>query len=506
MPSNRALTRQPPMREKRTFLIGAVDIETKRLNGKLLMAQSYHENWLGAVRIFRTAENMLDDIFALPREILQKTFWYAHNAEYDWRYMIESFKGYDEYDFIPLERAHGKFFQINVVSKTEKDAKGRPVHITAFRDSFALYPRSLADFTRSFAWEFKKQDIGLAYTIFDPSNPVHVEYAKNDVLGLVAALINFDRVLYDNFHVHIRGTTASTAFSACLRFFPEGEYFDKPSPRAEAFFRKCYKGGVVQMNTKHDGTVSEEHEVVTFLDVNSSYAYAMRMGVPKGKPVETTEYMKGFPGFYYAKVEVPENAVLPIIGSRTDKGLVWAVGKFYAYITSDELEYARKFNITFDVEYGYYFPMGTSYCFSVFIDICEKLRAHYKGTPTETVIKLIQNSVYGRFGMKPEGREFIISSSPIDVSEWNFLFDDNNQPVENVYYKETTRDTNYMLPHFAAWITMRARIRLDELTEVLGREKVIYRDTDSCGYAGLLDEAKLVEKGMVSPAYGDFKV
>ena len=509
MPSNRALTRQPPMREKRNFRIGAIDVETRGLNGALLLAQTFHEDWPEA-RIYTTAEHMLEDILSLPRDQLKHTYWYAHNAEYDWRYMLAAFKNFGNlYDFIPLERAKGKFFQINVVSKTEKDKKDRPLLITSFRDSFSLYPMSLLEFTNSFAPQYKKQDIGLSFTEFDPTNPVHIDYAKNDVIGLVSALKGFDAELYKHFHVHIRGTIASTAFSAWLRFAPVGEYYDRPTPTTDAFFRECYKGGVVQMNNEHDGIVAGEDENVTFLDINSSYAYAMKLGVPKGKPVETTEYVADRPGFYYARVDVPLDAILPIIGTRTDNGLVWPVGKFWAYVSSTEIEHAQKLGVKFEIDYGYYFPAGISYCFTEFIDLCEKLRTLFKGTPTETVIKLIQNSVYGRFGMRPEGRECIITFSPVDMDEWNAIFDEDNNLIDDVYYKDIIRDANYMIPQFAAWITASARIRLDELTEAIGRDRVRYRDTDSCGAKGLLTPAeidKLKELHVISPVYGDFKV
>ena len=74
---------------------------------------------------------------------------------------------------------------------------GKPVLITRFRDSYAVFNSTLKQFTDSFAPEFAKQDIGLSSgTIFNPRNPLHRDYAKNDVIGLVNALLNYDRTVH----------------------------------------------------------------------------------------------------------------------------------------------------------------------------------------------------------------------------------------------------------------------------------------------------------------------
>lgn len=493
------MARQSPMKEQRNFLIGAIDTETYNLNGRLLIAQSYHEKWADAC-VHKDAKDLLSHIFAQPRDILKNTVWFAHNAEYDWRYLLDVFELWKgQYQFIPCERAAGKFYEIRVVSCTEKTAKGRPLLITRFRDSMALYPRSLRDFTTQFAPEFVKQDIGLGRkVVFDPLNPAHIEYAKMDVRGLVAAIQGFDAKLYEIFSVHMKGTTAATGYQALLRCLPEGERYYRQPRIIEDFMRSGYYGGLVQLNAPAGG---ELPQVRTF-DRNSSYPAAMRLGVPKGKGRWTRTLRAGFPGFYRVTAHVPHDAIMPIIPFRGPNGqLAWPTGTFPTIITTLEIEHGEKMGCTFEVESGYYFPEGMCYPFQEFVDKCEALRNQYKGTPAETVVKLIQNSVYGRFGMRVEGRECCISFDGVPEGYEPLMDEDTGRLIDRVYYRAVERDSEYMLPHFAAWITANARIALDEDTNAAGRANVRYRDTDSISVEG--DPAGAT--GRVGTAYGALK-
>lgn len=485
----RPVTQQNKMGEKRSRWFAAIDTETFHLNGRLLMAQSFHE--LDPEPFVYVGDDpalvLLDHIFSRDRKLLFKTIWFAHNAEYDWRYLIRGFEAYgDQFDFKPIERALGKFYEIQVQSKTEKTSQGLPVVVTRFRDSMALYPSTLKEFTKNFAPAFVKKNIGFDEgATFDLSNPAHIEYAKNDVVGLVEALKNYDNVVFKHFYVHLGATASGTAYQGWLRFAPENEYHDRQPAIVEKFFRLCYYGGVVQINAP-----LHEIEQVTTFDRNSSYPAAMRLGVPKGKARYTPVYRVGFPGFYKVTAKVPLDAVLPIVPYRNLKNqLAWGRGEFVTYLSSIEMEHAGKLGSVFDVHYGYYFPQGLSFCFNDFVDACERLRAEYKGTPTEIVVKQMQNSVYGRFGMRIDGRECMIS---FDGAPDGFEaeFGDDGRIIRHAYFKPVERDTEYMLPHYAAWITANARIALDNDTQAAGRARVRYRDTDSISVEGETEDAE----------------
>jgi hypothetical protein len=474
--------RTPPQRPTRTFKIAAFDTETNGLDGELLFATAYHEDMAeAACGEFRTIDEFLDWLFDpenFDEKVLQKTYWYSHNAEYDWRYLLPYFKRYkDIYKIVPVERAAGKFFELKVFHKTKLGRNGKPLKITTFRDSMALFPKSLKDFTSSFAPTYKKQDIGLSFRKFNPRLKEHRAYARNDVIGLVRALQAFDEKLFEAYSVHIKGTTASTAYAAMLRCLPDGVYYNRVSKSAEAWLRQAYYGGVVSINAG----VSEPNHGVTVFDINASYPAAMRLGVPGGKPRETTEYRADLPGVYHARVTIVEGTVLPIVPYRDDVSMAWPTGTFETCLTSIEIEYCRDaFGAVFEIIEGFVFDDGICYPFADFVDKCERLRGEYAGTPTSDVVKLMQNSVYGRFGMRPEGNEVVIDFDGPPDETWCCTIDsDTGVIVPDAYYREVERDAEYMMPHWAAWITANARIALDTYTRLAGAENVLYRDTDS---------------------------
>lgn len=494
---NPPVTRQKPMKADRSFIIGAFDTETHGLDGKLVLTQVYMEGWQEA-EVFSGVADLINKIFKLPTKILKKAIWYAHNAEYDWRYIYSAI-GEMGYNIVPRERAKGKFYELRIVSQTEFTKSGEPVLITRFRDSMAFFPFSLAEFTKSFAPDNIKQDIGLGSGVmFDPSNVVHIAYAKNDVIGLVNAIRRFDELIYENFTVHLAATASSTAYQAWLRFAPEGEYHDRQNPETEKFLRKAYHGGLVGLNA----APGQEYPLVNTFDINSSYPANMRLGVPKGKARWTYKFHEGFPGFYRTTATVPDNAILPIVPFRSDNGqLAWRTGVFESYLSSIEIEYCQTLGATFEIHEGVYFPDGLTHCFDDFVDVCERLRTEFKGTPTEIVVKLMQNSLYGRFGMRPDGRECVIDfeGQPDDMEA---VFTRENVTVKDAYYKDVIRDASYMLPHYSAWITANARILIDKGTEAAGREFVLYRDTDSVHTIGLVENLA----AMTGKRYGDFKL
>lgn len=489
--------------KKLNFTVAAIDTETRGLNGEVLMTQLYCDGWSDA-ELFEDHRDALERVFSIPSATLKKIIWYAHNAEYDWRYFIETIVDLG-YNIRFGERAENKYYELRIETRGDK-----PQLITRFRDSLAIFPYSLKVFTKSMLGECSpeliKTDIGLGSgIIFDKTNPVHIDYAKNDVIGLVAAIKKFDELIYTTFGNHVKATTSSTAYHAWLRCAPEGEWYPRQAPTPEKFFRLGYNGGLVSLNCEY----GKVYPVIQTFDINSSYPANMRLGVPKGIASWTQDYVPDLPGFYKVKAFVPDDAVLPIVPYRDPKTdqLAWARGDnkgegFDTVVTSLEIEYCQTLGCRFDIEEGYFFPYGLCYPFNEFVDICERLRKEHKGKPLETVVKLMQNSLYGRFGMRVEGREIVIDLDGEPEGMLPAIDPKKGNIIKNVFVKDVDRDTEYMLPHWAAWITANSRILIDKATELAGRENVRYRDTDSL--QGPIDPLRIAD--MVGPEYGKLKL
>lgn len=491
------ICREEPENEDKGKLFAAIDTETYGLDGRNLLSQLFCEGWDDA-EVFTSIEVMLDRLFSIDKATLRKTIWYAHNAEYDWRYLDDYIKALG-FTIAYKERCAGKFYELCIMTKGHK-----PKVVTRFRDSMAVFPFGLAKFTAEFAPEYKKDDIGLGNggVMFDPSNPVHIEYAKNDVKGLVHALLGFDDLIYKNFSVHVKATASGTAYEAWKRTIAPGVVYWRQAIKVESFLRKCYHGGLVSVNAEY----MKEYEVVDVVDINSSYPANMRKGVPAGRARYATIIHEGYPGYYHCKATIPDDAILPIVPHRSESGqLSWPAGGgvIDTYVSSIEIEHCQKLGVIFDEVEGYYFPEGLCYPFGEFVDICEGLRATHAKKPLEIVVKLMQNSLYGRFGMKPEGR-LLIYDPEGQPDGYESVYDPHtNTTIPNLYYKEEIRKACYMLPHWAAWITANARILLDEGTEMAGRENVRYRDTDSGHMTG--DGLARIAP-LIGNKYGQFKV
>lgn len=497
-PKVRPICAQKPMQGPRGFFAGAMDTETHDLDGRLLMAQAFHETWSDAA-LYSSTRPMLEDIFAMDPATLRKTIWFIHNIDYDLRYIFESLPAYrDIYHFECRQRCPGKFYEIVVTHVTLKDGKGRPLLITKFRDSMAIYEGPLSTFTKEFAPAYAKQDIGLGRgVLFNPKNPVHRDYARFDVIGLTYAVLGFDDMVFEHYQVHIRGTGSSTAYAAWLRCLPEDAKFWRQSPEKEEFFRRCYYGGLVQLNAK----LGHEYPAVHVFDINSSYPAAMRLGVPAGNARSTVRYREDLPGFYHCTANVPLDELMPIIPSRRGNSLAWERGRFTAFLSSLEIEYGRERGFDIEVHEGYYFPGGLDFRFNNFVDKAEALRKAFKKTPTETVAKRMQNSLYGRFGMKREGEECVVSFDGPPDGFLPVIDEDTSAVVNNIYMKQVEREAEYMMPHVSAWITANARISIDRMCAHVGRENVLYRDTDSLHVIGSPD----IGNSMCGAAYGLLK-
>ena len=512
MVNTRCFDRTKKQTPRRSFLIGSFDTETDRFGDEKKNANgtvkdirdvvkicTFHHESLEGPGKFNNVSDFLEHILCeWDEKILRKTIWYSHNGEFDWRFILAHFRDYDDiYEVLAKERAKNTFYELEIISRQT----GK--RVTRFRDSMAVFNTSLAGFTKQFAPQYAKQDIGLSYKSFDANDKSHIDYALNDALSLVESIKNFDAEVYKVFGVHIKGTFASTAYAAFKCHIPEGETYWRQSATVEETLRKSYYGGRVQLNAP----LSIPEKDISIFDINSSYPAQMRKGVPKGKAQSTLKFHPDKPGFYLSRVFIPDDMILPSIPLKTKTGLAFPTGVFQTYASSIELTRIKELGGSFKVIEGLYFPEGLCFPFNELIDLCENMRSQCKGTPTETVVKFIQNSLYGKFGTRPEGRKVVISfdNIPPDGFECS-ICEETGAEIPFLFFKEEQRDAEYMLPHWAAWITANARLTIDDGIAAAGRASVRYIDTDSL-HVTPDGAARLASAGdLIGKKYGQYKL
>jgi DNA polymerase type B, organellar and viral len=487
---------------QRVYRFGAFDFETTSLDGDVCFGTAQYEKEIDGQRseIFMcySAAEMLDYLF---ENTSGKMRWYAHNLEYDLLFLLqEANKRLDwgELDKVELcERGMGSFYRAVFYRGEDK---------IELYDSMALFSFKLEYFTEQFSKVGKKLKLDFEKESFDINNPAHIEYAIQDTRALLDSMINFDAAIYQIFGVHAKGTISSTALAAWeVTLDSEARYYQLTKPQND-FCREAYFGGLVFL------TDTNTHADCVSVDINSSYPDKMRrFGVPVGRPEYTLTIVWNRPGLYRCKFTAPDGLKFGCIGYRDKLGICWPRGEFESVAFEFEIKRALSWGYKVEMIEGIIFERY-DYPFNDFVDLCERQRAKYKGTAFEIVVKLGQNSVYGKFGTGEVGKEICMFSEleleNLDLAEWRPYIDDRSgsYPIDNCFERETEREAYYILPHWAAHITARAREQLFQMYEATGFT-AIYGDTDSVKmtrdtYNKLVSDNKI----NVGKSYGEWKL
>jgi hypothetical protein len=426
--------------------------------------------------------------------------WYCHNAEYDLKFIIPTLcELMDNQSEIQLIVQGNSGRTIGIKYKYPYLDQGlQRTGICECRDTFPLMPSSLAKLTQAFHTEHQKLKIDFDGRPFDPSNEQDMIYLKHDIIGLAEVWRKYCEVLENVFECFPCWTAGSTAVAAWKHSIPEGIEYPNLPIEIEEFVRKGYYGGHVFLTTVN------EVEDCTYIDFNSMYPSVMKLGVPFGIPVKTTEYRADLPGFWECWFSVsPETCKHPFIRYKTMSGSAAPYGEFISVATSIEIEAAKKHGYTVVPIRGMVFAK-LCFPFNDFVDMCEKLRIKHKGDAIETVVKLTQNSLYGKFGTKRETVEYLITKN-IPSPEW-IKFDDQIHTADNweyLYAKKSRNRSPIIMPHWSAWITANARLKLMNAIWSFGEKNVVYGDTDS-----IVVKREAFIKSDLKPGvkYGDFKI
>ena len=177
-------------------------------------------------------------------------------------------------------------------------------------------------------------------------------------------------------------------------------YYHTLSSEEFEFMKKCKIGGISHVG--QPGFFGKL--VIALIDVVSLYPTTFVFGqFPKGAPIETSEYMRGFLGCY--RVINIVNPGLPIgaVPNRKEDGrLDWSASFIpETHITSFDIDTLERLGYTFEIKEGYYWKESWN-PFKSFIEIFKSIKQAMdlaKGTPEynqalRSVVKLLQNSFF----------------------------------------------------------------------------------------------------------------
>jgi hypothetical protein len=467
------------------------DTETDDLGGDLLFITAHDDKKCHEFE----GEGMVHAFFSLAANFPYPYVWYAHNAQYDWRYFLDYIRDNNFQCFISM-RTETDIYQIIVVMQNDELNYVRVV----MRDSLAMFPGTLKEFANVFTPELSKGDLNFEHETFDPRNAQHRAYARRDATILRYGMPRFNGMLQRLFGVTLGHTTAGTGLKAWMATLEPGEYYE-PSQwgEREQFIREGYYGGLVFLTTNEPLYAEGDEPCAYTIDRNSSYPAVMcDHGVPYGRCVETDDYLSGKMGMYRVRVSAPDDLIIPILPRRNDKGhMRWHRGEFETVVTSSELIFAVSQGYrVLDVLEGIAWETRV-FPFNKIITLCKELRKFPDGSPENVLGKRIQNSIYGKFSSRrermrvfvPETDDEKIDATPLD--EWGYFWSKKE-------FSETIR----CLPAWGSFITAHARLELLKTAYSIGPEQCLYGDTDSITFRAGVDL-----KGLdIGAEYGQWKL
>jgi len=457
----------------------AWDTETDGLNGSLLALSYCAPDTAGLLE-----PDQLESFFMVIESHPYPHVWYAHNAQYDWRYILPQLLA--RYDCQFLNRTDNDIFAIRCMIRG-----GDGDHID-LRDSAALWAGNLKSLIATFAPHLPKLELDFNKVTFDIHNPAHRAYAMRDAEGLMHAMIGYRKVFADLFGCHLGYTSAGSAMKAWRKTIEKPFYC--LSRGLEEKLREAYYGGLVFM------TDNNPHNNCQTFDINSSYPASMLdFGVPYGRPVITKRLTFDKPGFWHVTVEAPDPLLIPILPTHDAQGVtVWPSGTFITKVASCELELALKHGYKIHaVHNGILFPEIIK-PFDKIIGHCKHLReTNDKESPLSITAKLMQNSLYGKFASKFERKE-IFYADPYneDCADYELL------EGLDLYTKIVDDQQTLRMVHWSAWITAQSRVRLLTAAYTGGAAHVLYGDTDSLTVTKDFNTSKI----SIGSDYGQFKL
>lgn len=288
----------------------------------------------------------------------------------------------------------------------------------------------------------------------------------------------FIKFLYDSFH-NIGATPKITIASTAMSLFKNRYLKNK-------YYRNQISDLLDQFNGYYGGRCEAigrgEIKNYNYYDFNSLYPSVMLNEFPDPNTLRTsykntTSYIENFEGFAEVDIYCPKEFYYPLLPFRFDNKLLFPTGNFRGTYTNVELRRAMELGYTIKKVHKNIYFKNNCIPFREYVTDLYELRKEYKEekNPIESVIKLLMNSLYGKFGQKFMDRDNWLPMP--DTIEELHKYDFLERHGDFIRVKEKfTEPKCFCIPAWCSYVTAYGRIKLHEW--VL-RSQPIYYDTDS---------------------------
>jgi hypothetical protein len=405
---------------------------------------------------------------------------YAHNLSgFDGILLLNHLLDYENSTTAKPMLFNNKLISIGFEIKDPNDKSIKPKTRTiVFKDSLLMLPMALRNLCSAFNvktvktnFPFNLSDInysgefpsfdswtGLTQSQYEEIQNEHgnkpwsfkdesIKYCKIDCLALYEVLCQFNDLVYSEFSLNIHNPLTLPALA--MKIY-KAHYMSKNTiyqmlGNVEKDIRESYTGGAVDVYITNN-TYNTSDEKLYYYDVNSLYPTVMSsMEMPIGKPIAFDGDIRSVDpeafGFFYCEITSPYYIEHPILqrriktkdGTRTIAGL----GTWEGWILSGEMDNAVNYGYSFNIIRGYKFAKKN--IFKGYVEKLYKLRLEYSsGTPMNLVAKLLMNSLYGKFGMKPENACIDIYDQSIEgLASLQSHIERNEESIQDIIKLDT---------------------------------------------------------------------
>ena len=337
--------------------------------------------------------------------------------------------------------------------------------------------KKLKDFLTVFAPDYEKlESPDFEHENFNPRNPVHVEYALRDSVGLWYGLQKAESIVAQNFNIGLQPTVGNMGIKIFQSHLPK-DVTIWPLPYDVLHIVRDYvmRGGFCHC-------VGTYHGPVWKYDINQAYAAAMRdCWLPAGKVLRTKSvnaYAKA--AIYCVNATNPKNTV-PFYWKDAGKKYQKSLDNLErCWLTTPELVQLQKEKWKIEILDGYFW--NDHFRMKSYVDKLEALRVHGPGGPKSAqgeMMKSIGNNSYGKTVEQLDGLEIVMAR---ECPEGFSAYQDEDDLFTHLWFAfSEPKSKGYHQPHLGAFIT--AQVRMVLRRAILKNPAAwLYADTDGIMY------------------------
>jgi len=313
------------------------------------------------------------------------------------------------------------------------------------------------------------------------------DYCYRDTDIVCRAIWYYIQFIQDNDLGRMALTKSSQALVAYRSRFMDKKIFRHNEQAAFDIERGAYFGG--RTEAFFIGEVKGPE--LLYIDFNSMYPYVMKkyrypikmVSIMEGEPDDRyTEFL----GRYGLIAEVDLDTPEPVFAVRYMSKLIFPTGQFRTFLCSEGLKYAQRKGYIKKIIRGSFYLMDD--IFSSYVDYFGDLRRKYEADENKVMVKLckyMHNTLYGKWAEKDIVTEMTASASPGEYSRkeiWDGVnggFWIETHFMNQVLMQHYEGEGSHSMPAIAAHIAENARMELWKLIQAVGRQRVLYCDTDS---------------------------